>query len=157
MDILLIVFAFLCVLIGIAGSILPAIPGPPIAYLGLWLAQWSSYCHFSTSFLVWTGVCMIVVSVVDNVLPPYITQKTGGSRYATIGSIIGMIAGLFFTAVGMLLGMLLGAFIGELLFARNGAEKAIKAALGAFLGFLLSTGIKLLYCFYLLYAIIAGL
>jgi uncharacterized protein YqgC (DUF456 family) len=141
-------------LIGAAGSILPAIPGPPVAYLGLWLAQWSKYDDFSTPFLIWMGVIMLIVTIIDNVLPPYITQKSGGSRYATIGSIIGMIVGIFFTAIGMLFGMLLGAFIGELLFARKGANSALRASIGAFTGFLLGTGAKLLYCFYLLYRII---
>ncbi|MDH6342447.1 uncharacterized protein YqgC (DUF456 family) [Parabacteroides sp. PFB2-12] len=153
-SILLIILAFLCVIIGLAGSILPALPGPPVAYVALWLAKWSGYQDYSSSFLIWTAVAMIVITVIDNVLPPYITSKSGGSRYATIGSIIGMLAGIFFSAIGMLLGMLLGAFIGELLFARNGADKAFKAALGAFAGFLFGTGLKLLYCFYILYAII---
>lgn len=148
------VLAFVCVVIGIAGSILPAIPGPPIAYVGLWLAHWSSNQEYSTPFLIWTGIAMIVVSVMDNILPPYITQKTGGSKYATIGSIIGMIAGIFLTPIGMLLGMLIGAFVGELVFAKNDANTAFKAALGAFTGFLLGTGIKLLFCFFVLYHLI---
>lgn len=154
MDILLITLAVLCILIGAAGSILPAIPGPPVAYLGLWLAQWSKYADFSTPFLLWMGVLMAVITVFDNVLPPYITQKSGGSRYATIGSIIGMLVGLFFTAIGVLFGMLLGAFVGEWLFARKGADRALRASIGAFAGFLLGTGAKLLYCFYLLYRIV---
>lgn len=156
MDILLMVLAFLCVLVGIAGSILPALPGPPLAYLALWLAHWSSYQEYSYPFLIWTGVAMLIVSVVDNILPPYITQKTGGSKYATIGSIVGMLVGIFFTAIGVLVGMLAGAFIGELLFAKNGANNAFKAAIGAFVGFLLGTGIKLLFCFYVLYILIAA-
>lgn len=154
MDIVLIVLAFLCVIIGVAGSILPALPGPPLAYLGLWLAHWSSYQDYSTPFLVWTGVAMVIVSIIDNILPPYITKRTGGSKYATIGSIVGMLVGIFFTAIGMLVGMLIGAFIGELLFAKNGPDKAFKAALGAFAGFLVGTGIKLLYCFFILYSLI---
>jgi len=156
MDIILIIFAFICVIVGVIGSILPALPGPPVAYLGLWLAHWSSYQNYSTPFLIWTGVAMIIVSVADNILTPYITQKTGGSKYATIGSIIGMLLGLFLNIGGLLVGVLLGAFIGELVFAKNGTQKAIKAAFGAFLGFLLGTGIKLLFCFYILYCLITG-
>ncbi|MDL2255904.1 DUF456 domain-containing protein [Parabacteroides sp. OttesenSCG-928-G06] len=154
LNIILIILAFLCVVIGIAGSVLPALPGPPVAYIALWLAKWSGYQDYSTSFLIWTAVIMILVTVIDNILPPYITSKSGGSRYATIGSIIGLLAGIVFSAVGMILGMLIGAFVGELLFAKNGPDKAFKAALGAFGGFLLGTGIKLLYCFFILYSII---
>jgi len=154
MDIVLIILAFVCIVIGVAGSVLPVLPGPPVAYLGLWLAQWSSYCDFSTSFLIWTGIAMFIVSVLDNILPAYITQKTGGSKYATIGTIVGMLVGIFLTPVGMFLGMLLGAFIGELLFAKQDAGTALKAAFGAFVGFLLGTGIKIFYCFFLMYNII---
>ena len=154
MDIFLMILAFLCILLGIAGSVLPAIPGPPLAYFGILISYWSGVCPFSGSFLIWTGVVMIAVTIFDYLLPPYITKKIGGSRYATIGSLVGMIAGIFFTPVGMLLGMLLGAFIGELLFTRQNSDKALKAAIGAFVGFLLGTGIKLLYCFFLLFTVI---
>jgi len=154
MDAFLMVLAFVCVFIGIAGSILPALPGPPIAYLGLWLAHWSGNEEFSISFLIATGIIMLVITLIDNFIPPYITSKSGGSKYATIGSVIGMIAGIFFTAIGMVLGMLIGAFVGELVFAKQGPDKAFRAALGAFAGFLLGTGIKLLFCFYTLYSLI---
>jgi uncharacterized protein YqgC (DUF456 family) len=154
MDVVFIIFAALCLLAGVVFSVLPGIPGPPFAYLGLLLTQWSRFYDFPVPFMIWTGVFMVVVSVADVLLPPVITKNAGGSRYATVGSIIGMIAGIVFTPVGMLAGMLLGAFAGELMFARKSADKALKAAFGAFLGFLLGTGIKLLYCFYLIFRII---
>ncbi|MDR1161041.1 MAG: DUF456 domain-containing protein [Tannerellaceae bacterium] len=148
MDVVLIVLAVGCFLVGIAGSILPALPGPPLSYLGIWLVHWSGYCEFTGAFLLWTGVIMLVISIADYFLPPLLTKKSGGSGYAATGSIIGMIAGLFFTPVGMLAGLLLGAFAGEFLFARKDAKSALKAALGAFAGFILGTGVKLLYCFF---------
>jgi len=154
MDVFLMVLAIFCVLVGMIGSVLPALPGPPIAYLALWIAHWTSYQEYSKPFLVIMGIVVVVITIVENVLPPYITSKSGGSRYATIGSIIGMLIGIFFTAGGMLVGMLVGAFLGELIFSKQGANKAFKAALGAFAGFLLGTGIKLLYCFYVLYSFI---
>ncbi|MDH6305952.1 uncharacterized protein YqgC (DUF456 family) [Parabacteroides sp. PF5-5] len=152
MDILLIILGIICLLVGIAGSILPGLAGPPFSYLGLWLIHWTKYAEFSTSFLVWTGVIMAIISVADYLLPPIITKSTGGSKYATTGSIIGMIAGIFFTPIGMLTGMLLGAFLGELFFAKQGPGNALKVALGAFGGFILGTGIKLLYCFFAMIA-----
>lgn len=150
MDIVLIILAVICFLTGIAGSILPALPGAPFSYLGVWLLQWSGYVHYSTTFLVVTAILLIIISVIDYFLPPLITQKTGGSGYAAAGSVIGMVAGMFFTPVGMIAGLLLGAFIGELVFARQKADNALKAALGAFGGFVFGTGMKLLYCFFLM-------
>lgn len=148
MDILLIVLAIICFIIGVAGSILPGLPGPPVSYLGIWLLHWSKYCEFSHTFLIVLGVVMIAISIADYFLPPLITKTTGGSKYATTGSIIGMIAGMFFTFIGMLTGMLLGAFIGEFVFAKQDTKTSLKAAFGAFVGFILGTGAKLLYCFF---------
>lgn len=150
MEIVLLILAIICFIVGVAGSILPALPGAPVSYLGIWLLQWSGYVHYSTAFLVGAGIALIIISVADYFLPPLITKKTGGSKYAATGSIIGMIVGMFLTPVGMILGMLLGAFIGEYLFAKQKAGDALKAALGAFGGFILGTGIKLLYCFFLM-------
>ena len=157
MDILLIILAFFCIFGGIAGSVLPAIPGPPLAYFGLLLARWGGLCDFSVSLMVWTGIIMMVVTIADYVLPPYITRSSGGSRYATTGTVVGMIVGIFLTPVGMVAGMLLGAFIGELVFAKQTGTGALKAALGAFAGFLMGTGIKLIYCFALLFFVIRAL
>ena len=150
MEIVLIILAVICFIVGIAGSILPALPGPPVSYLGVWLLQWSGYVHYSTSFLIATGIVLIVISVTDYFLPPLITKKTGGSKFAAIGSAIGLVVGIFLTPIGMILAMLAGAFIGELVFARQKAGNALKASLGAFAGFLLGAGMKLLYCFFLM-------
>ena len=154
MDILLIIIAFLCIFGGIAGSILPAIPGPPLAYVGMLLAKWSGLAEFSPAFIIWTGIAMVIVTALDYFLPPLIAKSAGGSRYATMGSIVGMIAGIFLTPIGMVLGMLLGAFIGELVFARRTTTHALRAALGAFAGFIAGTGMKLLYCFFMLFSLI---
>lgn len=152
MEIALLVLAIICFIVGIAGSILPALPGAPVSYLGVWLLQWSGYVHFSTAFLVATGIVLVIISVVDYFLPPLISKKTGGSKYAAVGSIIGMLVGMFLTPIGMIVGMLLGAFIGEYFFAKQEAGDALKAALGALGGFILGTGMKLLYCFFLMVA-----
>lgn len=150
MEIVLLILAIICFIVGIAGSILPGLPGPPLSYLGVWLVQWSGFAHFSTAFLIGTGVVMLIISAVDYFLPPLITRTTGGSKYATVGSIVGMIVGIFLTPIGMVLGMILGAFIGEFLFAKQTAGDAFKAAMGALGGFIIGTGMKLLYCFFVM-------
>lgn len=150
MEIALLILAIICFIVGLAGAILPALPGAPISYLGVWLLQWSGYVHYSTAFLVGTAIVLVIISVIDYFLPPLITKKTGGSKYAAIGSVVGMLVGMFLTPIGMILGMLLGAFIGELVFAKQKADGALKAALGALGGFVLGTGMKLLYGFFLM-------
>lgn len=88
---------------------------------------------------------MAVVFTLDYIIPSWLIRKTGGSKYGSNGALIGMIVGIFFTPIGMLLGMFLGALIGELLHNDN-LGRSIGVACISFLGFLLSTGIKFIYC-----------
>lgn len=157
MDLFLIILAFGVLLLGMIGSVVPALPGVPLAYLSLWIGRWSGYTPFDGTFLWIMAGVSLVVFLADYFLPPLILKKFGGSKAATWGSIIGMILGLIFPPIGMLLGLLLGAFIGELLWARKTGSESLRSAVGAFLGFLLGTGLKLLLCFYILYALIARL
>ena len=155
MDIFLIILAFVTLLIALVGSIVPALPGVPLAYLSLWLGRWSGYTPFGDTFMWIMAGVTLAVFLADYFLPPLIVKKLGGSKAATWGSIIGMILGMIFTPIGMLLGMLLGAFLGEIMYAKRSGYMALKAALGTFLGFLLGTGLKLLLCFYVLYELVS--
>ena len=140
------VLALICAVIGIIGSIVPGIPGPPISWIGMLAAFFAvrdGATPMSTTFLlVWLGITTLV-TVLDYFIPAWFTRVTGGSRYAGRGAIAGMIAGLVFPPVGILLGTFLGAFLAELLFAQKDGVTSITAALGAFLGFLFGTGLKL--------------
>ena len=155
MDIFLIILAFVTLLIALVGSIVPALPGVPLAYLSLWLGRWSGYTPFGDTFMWIMAGVTLAVFLADYFLPPLIVKKLGGSKAATWGSIIGMILGMIFTPIGMLLGMLLGAFRGEIMYAKRSGYMALKAAMGTFLGFLLGTGLKLLLCFYVLYELVS--
>ena len=91
-------------------------------------------------------------------IPGWFAKSTGGHKEASWGAIIGLFAGMFLTPIGMLAGALLGAFIGEFYFAQQDAMHSVKASLGAFLGFIFSTGMKLIaagiMAFYIFKAII---
>jgi len=159
MEIILVVAAFLLLFAGLVGSVAPAIPGPPLGYAGLLALQWSGYGGFSAAFLLlWAGI-VAVVTVMDNFLPALMTKRFGGSKAAVIGSVVGLVAGMFFFApVGLLIGPFLGALAGELINNRflagrdmikseeagTGNLKALKVALGAFLAFIVGTGAKLI-------------
>lgn len=139
-----IIFAVLLGLLGIVGSIVPALPGPPLSWLGLLIMYFCKGDEVSTSvLLIWLAVT-IIVTVIDYIMPGWITKLSGGSKYAGIGATIGLFAGMFLTPVGMILGALLGAFIAEVIFAEKDVWDSVKSALGAFAGFLLGTGIKLI-------------
>ena len=145
MDIALLVLAMLCMLVGIAGCIIPGLPGTPVAYAGLWIAQATERVDFSWRMLLVWGVVTVVVSVLDYVVPAWGTKKFGGTRYGVWGSTIGVFAGMFFGAIGVVVGPLVGAVLGELLGGKAVAE-AVRAGWGSFLGLLCVNVLKLVCC-----------
>lgn len=146
--------------IGIAGSILPGLPGPPISWVGLLILYiWGTGLNGAgeplslTALIVWALV-VIAVTVMDYIVPPLLAKRMGGSKYAEKGSLYGMIFGIIFTPVGMILGAFLGALLAELFVAKKKIEDALKAAVGSFVGFILGTGIKTICAVLILWQII---
>ena len=145
LSLLLAIVAGLLLLVGFIGTFVPVLPGAPLAWGGLLAAFFSDYCEVSIAALIVSGIFAIIVSVLDNILPVTMTKKFGGSKAAVTGSTIGLISGFFIGPVGIMLGPLIGAFIGE--FIHNKGKKIEgdgKAALGAFVGFLTGTGLKMI-------------
>lgn len=144
MSIVWIVLAFACLLAGIAGCIVPVLPGPPLSYAALWLMKWSGTADFDGRFLLLWGIVTLAVTVADYLLPAWLSKRFGGSKYAATGSLVGLLAGMFFfPPLGPVAGAFLGALAGELLYDSSDTGKAFKAACGAFVAFLLGTGLKL--------------
>ena len=154
------IIAVIAGVIGVAGSILPGLPGLPLSWIGiLILYVWGSGVNSAgeplsmTALIVW-AVVVVAVTIMDYVVPPLITKKMGGSKYAEKGSLYGMIFGIIFTPVGMILGAFLGALLAELFVAKKREGEAVKAAFGTFLGFILGTGIKTIVSICILWQII---
>ena len=163
MDIAISILAIVAGIIGIVGSILPAIPGPPVSWVGmLVLYIWGNGTNSSGEpmslkvLLIWL-IVTVVVSIVDYLVPMYFTKVTGGSKYAERGAMAGLIIGIFLTPVGMILGSFLGAFLSELYYNRKGASQALKAAFGSFLGFITGTGLKAIAACLMMWQIIVYL
>lgn len=138
------IIAVILGLVGLVGCLLPVIPGPPLSWVGLLLVFLTHPEGMTTSLLIVWLVITVVVTILDYVAPSWITKKTGGSKAAARGTLVGLILGLiFFPPWGMIVGSFLGALIAEVVV--NGSEVAdsVKPAFGSFLGFLLSTGLKL--------------
>jgi uncharacterized protein YqgC (DUF456 family) len=145
MDLLWTIIASCLMIAGIVGSVVPFLPGPPLSYVGLLILQLRETTAFSTKFLlIWLAIVIVIV-VLDYLVPVYGTKKFGGSKYGMWGCTIGLIAGFWFGPIGIIAGPFVGAFVGELL-ANNESDRALKAALGSFIGFLFSTLLKLVTC-----------
>lgn len=154
METVLLILAITALILGVAGCIVPMLPGPVLSYAGILLVHWSGYMEFSTTSLILWGVAMVVVSLLDFLLAPWMTKKFGGHSEGSWGSIIGMFAGMIFTPIGMLLGTFLGALIGEFIALKKFSGDALVAAFGSFLSFFVGTGIKLFYCLTLIMYIV---
>lgn len=155
-DILLIILGSLCLLAGLAGCILPALPGPPLAYGGMLLLHFTRRAEFTTTeLLVWLAL-VVVVQILDYVVPLLGTKYGGGSRWGERGCLVGTVAGLFFMPWGIVLGPFLGAVIGELLGGRE-TKDALRSGLGSLLGFLLGTLVKCILCGYFIWKFVETL
>lgn len=142
------VFAVIAAIIGLIGSIVPGIPGPPVSWIG-YLFVFIAGCEngdgatmSGTFLLVWLAI-VVVVTILDYVFPAWFTRLTGGHKAASTGAILGLIVGLLVPPVGMIVGSILGAFLAEFIAEDRGVWDSFKASMGAFLGFLFTTGMKL--------------
>lgn len=146
LDIVFVVVAALLLLAGFVGTVVPVLPGTPLAWCGLLCAYFSKYCAVPIWILVATGFVAATVSVLDNIMPIAMTKKSGGSKWGMWGSTIGLIVGLFAGPLGILVCPFFGALIGELFHDSSDFKKSLNAAFGAFKGFLAGIGIKMAAC-----------
>ncbi|WP_226389271.1 DUF456 domain-containing protein [Penaeicola halotolerans] len=144
MEYFFIVSAWLLLVIGFLGALLPLIPGPPLSFLALVLLYFTERYDLSESTLWIMGIIMLLLTILDYTLPIQISRKMNGSRWGTYGCALGLLVGLFFGPIGFIFGPVIGALIGELMSGKN-LEQAWPSALGAFLGFLTGTMLKLGY------------
>lgn len=132
------------------GSVLPILPGPPIGYAGVLIAHFFTPVSYSWFALVFYGVFTLLVLAVDYWIPAYWVKKSGGTKWGSNGSIVGMIIGMvFFPPLGMLIGTFLGAVVGELA-ASQTKDAAFKSGVATFLGFLAGTFLKVSFCLLML-------
>ena len=142
-------------ILGIAGCLLPVLPGPPLSYLGLIAIHLTSKIDFSSKFLISWGIITILVSILDYVIPIWGTKYFGGSKYGIWGSMAGLLAGLFFPPLGLIIGPFIGAVAGEMVAGNK--QNALKSGFGSFIGFLAGTIVKLLVSLVMLYYFITAL
>lgn len=144
LNLILTIAGGILILVGLVGCIVPVIPGAPLSWCGLLVAFFSSYSKCSIPSLVICAVLAVAVSILDNVFPTLMTKQSGGSKEGTWGSTIGLIIGMFAGPVGIIAGPFCGALIGELIHDSSDRSRAVKCAWGAFKGFLLGTGMKMM-------------
>ncbi|MBD9469244.1 DUF456 domain-containing protein [Pseudoxanthomonas sp. PXM01] len=145
MDIQMLYYALavLLILVGVAGVILPALPGLPLVFAGMLLAAWAGdFQQIGWITLVILGLLTVLSFVADFFSTAVGAQRVGASRKALWGTVIGTFAGLFFMPIGLLAGPFVGALVGELWHGRE-LGQAAKVGLGTWLGIVLGIVLKL--------------
>lgn len=157
MEITFYIIATILGIVGLLGSVLPVLPGPTLSWVGWVLLYFTHDGRVTISSIIIWGVLLLLITLLDNFGSTWLTSKVGGSKWGTRGCFIGMLVGLFFfPPLGLILGPFIGAFVGELI-GNASTGHALKVALWSFVSFLLTTGLKLIYCGVLLFYIGKGL
>jgi uncharacterized protein len=140
------------VVIGLIGTVLPALPGLPLVFAGMLLAAWAGgFEQVGVATVVVLGLLTLVSLAIDFWATAHGARRVGASRLAVIGAIVGTFAGLLFVPIGIFVGPFAGALIGELLHGRRlgMAElgQATKVGAGTWLGIVLGVVLKLTLAF----------
>jgi len=129
--------------VGIAGMLLPALPGPPFLFAGLFIGAWAEdFAYVGQGTLLLLAVMALLAYLVDFISGALGAKHFGASPKAAIGAAIGALMGLFFGLPGILLGPFIGAVLGELS-AQDDLRAASRAGVGATIGLLVGTAAKM--------------
>lgn len=143
MELALYVVGFAAMAVGIAGLVLPAVPGSALIVAGAVAIGWAEgFTRVGWGTLSVAAVLGLLIWVVDLAASILGARAFGASRWAVLGAGVGVVVGLFLGPVGILLGPAVGAIAFE--YARNpDFARAAKAGVGAFIGFVLGSAVKL--------------
>lgn len=142
-TILLWAAAAILIAAGLAGLVLPVLPGAPLLFAGVLLAAWAEdFAYLGWGTLIAVGVLAALAIAADFVAGAFGAKRYGASGRAVLGATIGAVVGLFFGIVGVLLGPFIGAVIGELTVRRD-LQAAGRAGVGATIGLALGVAAKL--------------
>lgn len=162
----MIFLTILCALVGIVGAIVPALPGPPVAWGALLFLHLHNPDALSPTFLIVAALVAVVITVLDFLVPVWGTKHFGGTKAGTRGSTLGLLAAMFlfpalglaigpFGIVSLLAGPFVGAWVGESLWGNK--ANALRSAFGSFVGFLAGTFMKLAYGIVVVVFVVKGL
>ncbi len=143
MDVALYLLAALLIVGGLAGAVLPSLPGIPMLFGGIWLvAAVDHYRHLGLGWLLLIGALGALGVIVDFVAATLGARRVGASRTALWGASLGTLIGMFFGVPGLLLGPFAGALLGELA-SGTSVLRSTHVGIGTWLGLLFGTLVKL--------------
>jgi uncharacterized protein len=149
--------AVLLIVIGVAGTVLPALPGTLLVLGGIVLGAWlDDFTRVKPWVVAIIAVLALLAWATDYVATVMGAKKAGASKWAIIGAALGTVAGIFMGLVGVLFMPFVGAVIGEYIAQKN-AKQAAKVGLATWLGLLIGTVVKLVLVFMMIGIFVAAL
>lgn len=143
MNIVLYVVAAILIVAGLLGALIPALPGIPLIFGGIWLiAAVDDYRHIGMWWLLVIALIGAIGMAIDAIAGVLGAQRVGASRQAIAGALLGTVVGIFFGLPGLLLGPFVGAVFGELI-AGNSALRSAQVGVGTWIGMIFGTLFKL--------------
>ena len=143
MHVFLFSLAVLLILIGLAGAVIPMLPGIPIIFGGIWLAAGvDHYRHVGSGWLIGIGIIAAVGLLLDLTAAALGAKRVGASGRAVAGALIGTVIGLFFGVPGLVFGPFVGALIGELIAGRD-LRRSAHVGIATWAGLIFGTLMKL--------------
>ena len=143
MDIISYVIGAALILTGLAGAVVPALPGIPLIFAGIWLIAWiDQYRHLGPWWLGGIALVGAVGVVIDLIAGALGAKRVWASRRAVWGALLGTLVGLFFGLPGLLLGPFVGAVLGELA-AGSSILRSTHVGTSAWIGLIFGTLVKL--------------
>ena len=150
--------AIVCSVAGVAGCIIPIIPGPALSFAAVLCAYFCTNSAITTANMWFWLAVTVAVTIMDYVLPSYMARWFGGTKAGTRGALVGMIVGMiFFNIPGVIFGPFAGAVAGELLHDGSDKAHALKVGFGSFLSFIVGTGVKLVVSVWMLVIVFADI
>lgn len=145
---ILITIGIILLVVGLVSCVLPPLPGPPIAFVALLIGHFALHetIDLPTWLLITYAAITVIVVIVDNFIPIWGTKKFGGTKAGIRGSFLGLLFGIIlspFGGISIIICPFLGAMLGELI-AGQKLDIAIKSGIGSFIGFLLTSGLKII-------------
>lgn len=151
------ILAVILIIVGVAGTVLPALPGTALVLAGVVLGAWlDDFTRVKWWVVAIIAVLAVVAWVTDYLATVMGAKKAGASTLAIVGAALGTIVGIFMGLVGVLFMPFVGAVIGELI-AQKSAKQAAKAGLATWLGLLIGTVVKLVLVFMMIGIFVATL
>lgn len=144
-DRILIIFWIFSLVVWLLGAVLPLLPGSILSLIGLLLIHFTDTYQIPTTWIIIFIILVILANIVDYYLPIWGTKQYGWTKAGVIGSTLGMMSGIFlFPPLGMIVLPFVGAFLWEYLITKSSKRKALRSAWWSFVGFLLTTGYKVI-------------